>query len=126
MLLDRLYAQGSVISTTLQGLKVRNQVISNNIANAEVPGFRARRVDFEDSLIDALSGFPRCRNFDLSGVTPRVSFQNPDAFYRLDGSSVDIEVEMVHLYQNSMRFDTLVTSVMANSRRLSTVLQRSG
>ena len=139
MLLEQIGTQGRIIESALQGKLVRNHVISNNIANADVPGFRARRVSFEGSLLEALGDYPfdrkinlsgennpRNRRIDLSGVEPEVAFMFPPGFYRIDGNQVDVESEMVQLYQNSMKFDTLISSVIANSRRLSMVLQRGG
>lgn len=124
-LFNQLNAQGSVLRAALQGTAKRNEVIVNNIANADVVGFRASRVAFEDSLLDAIGNYPhpRHRNIDVSGVKPTVHLQNPGFFYRIDGNNVDIEVEMVKLYQNSMVFDTIVSSIMANSQRMRTIFQ---
>ena len=125
-LFNELNAQGSVLRAALVGTARRNEVISNNIANADVPGFRAMRVDFEDSLIEAIGRYPRPsnRNIDVSGFRPTVHLQNPGFHYRLDGNNVDIEVEMVRLFQNSMQFDTMVGSIMSNSQRLRTIFQQ--
>jgi flagellar basal-body rod protein FlgB len=35
--------------------QVRNNVITSNIANAETPGFQAKKMDFEDALTRALN-----------------------------------------------------------------------
>lgn len=125
-LFNQLTAQGSVLRAAMVGTAKRNEVIANNIANADVPGFRARQVHFEDSLLEAIGNYPhpRHRNIDTSGVRPTVHFQDPGFHYRIDGNNVDIEVEMVRLYQNSMRFETFVSSMQANSQRMSTVLQQ--
>ena len=125
-LFGQLNAQGSVLRAALRGTSLRNEVISNNIANADVPRFRARRVDFETSLKEAIGNYPhpRHRNLDLSGAEPTVHFQTPGFHYRIDGNDVDIEIEMVRLYQNSMKFETMVGSVMANSQRMRTVFQQ--
>lgn len=125
-LFTQLNAQGSVLRAALQGSAKRNSVIAHNIANADVPGFNARRVEFEQQLIDAIGHYPhpRHRNPDVSGVTPTVRYQNPHFYYRIDGNNVDIEVEMVKLYQNSMKFDTIVSSLTANSQMMRSVLQQ--
>lgn len=125
-LFNQLNAQGSILRTAMIGKAKRNEVIVNNIANADVPGFRARRVEFESALIEAIGHYPhpRHRNINVSGVSPTVHLQDPGFHYRIDGNNVDIEVEMVRLYQNSMKFDTIVSSVMANSQRIRTILQQ--
>ena len=124
-LFSELNAQGSVLRAALVGTAKRNEVIANNIANADVPGFRGRRVEFESALLEAIGDYPRSRNIDVSGVAPVVHFQNPNFHHRTDQNNIDIEVEMVMLYQNSMKYDTLISSVMANSQRMRTVLQQS-
>jgi len=126
-LFNQVNAQGGVLRAAMRGTALRNEIISNNIANNDVPGFRARQVDFEGTLRDALGEFPhnaRSRmNMNLDHVEPTVRYRNLGFHYRIDGNSVDIEVEMVKLYQNSMKFDTLVSSMMANSERMRNVLQ---
>ena len=124
-LFSQLNAQGSVLRAALRGTAKRNEVIVNNIANADVVGFQARRVAFEDSLIEAVGNYPHPRHRNLNvDIQPTVHLQNPGFFYRIDGNNVDIDVEMVKLYQNSMVFDTVISSVMANSQRMRTVLQQ--
>ncbi|MCL1989032.1 MAG: flagellar basal body rod protein FlgB [Firmicutes bacterium] len=123
-LFNELNAQGGILRTALTGVATRHSVISNNITNADVPGFTASRVEFESALAAAVENYPRSRNVDLSGVTPTVHFQNPSFNHRIDGNNVDIEVEMVNLYQNSMRFDTIVSALNANSQRMRTILQQ--
>ena len=131
-LFSQIYAQGSVLSAGLRGTAARNEIIVNNIANADVPGFRARALDFEDHLTNLLGNYPhprfraRFRGIEQSDFIPTVRYRNPGLFYRRDGNTVDIDIEMVNLYQNHMRFDTIVSSIMANSQRLRTVLERSG
>ena len=44
----------SVLATALDGLANRQNVIADNIANVDTPGFRATSVDFESSLAAAL------------------------------------------------------------------------
>ena len=45
-----------VIEYALNALELRSQTTANNVANAEVPGFRASRVSFEDQLRRAIDG----------------------------------------------------------------------
>ena len=127
-LFSQLNAQNGIMRAALRGHAERNSVIVNNIANADVPGFTARRVEFESSLRDAIGHYPhpRHRAVDLGDFNVTMHYQNPAFHYRIDGNNVDIEVEMVKLYQNSMQFDTIVSSMNANSERMRTVLQQSG
>ena len=50
-------AASTVLGTTLDGLSLRRDVIADNIANVDTPGFRASTVDFETALrASVLSG----------------------------------------------------------------------
>ncbi|MCL1997530.1 MAG: flagellar basal body rod protein FlgB [Turicibacter sp.] len=122
-LFSELTAHGGILRAALTGTAKRHEVISNNIANADVPGFVGSRVEFEEALIEAVGNYPRPSNrtVDVSGVVPTVHLQNPGFLNRLDGNHIDIETEMVRLYQNSMRFETIHSAIMANSQRMSTV-----
>ncbi len=89
----------------LDGAHRRQRVIAQNLANIETPGYRAKSVDFEDQLAEAINGQRAQR---ASGerpslqCRPTVGFRNTPA--RGDGNTVDIEVETVELAKNSLHY----------------------
>ena len=107
-----------VITKDLQGLARRMETSSQNIANANTPGYARREVSFEDQLRDVIEA-PRQlplsttaeRHFsnittDVSGVRPlegRVGHE----IYRLDGNNVDPETEMARLTQTRMSYQAM-------------------
>ena len=109
-LFGQLNTQGSVLRASMHGHAKRNEVISNNIANADVPGFRARRVEFEASLKQAVGHYPhpRHRHLELSGVGPTIHYQNPGLHYRIDGNNVDIDHENLQMSKQKLLYDFLV------------------
>jgi flagellar basal-body rod protein FlgB len=125
MIFDSLYFQNTVIGTAMQAAVLRNEVIANNIANADTPGFKKSRVEFEDSLQKALDKIERTGVKDLeglSGVDMRPVVMH-DAFnYRVDGNNVDMESEMSGLYQNAARYDALASMAINNNRRVNLVI----
>lgn len=98
---------------------LRNQVISNNIANAETPGFKSSSVEFESvfaAALDDTSGFDNkitrdkhisFSNTDPDGVVPTV-VKNSGTDMRMDGNNVDIDYENVELAKNTLYYNTLV------------------
>ena len=42
------------LATSLNFRKLRQDVIASNIANADTPGYKARRIEFEEALARAL------------------------------------------------------------------------
>ena len=124
MLTQALNRQNAVLGVALQGLSARNDAIMNNIANADVPGFTARRVEFESRLADAVDRWQATGSLDLSRTGAATRYQEGNHFFRMDRSNVDMEREMVALFSNAVRYDVMVNSVMHNSRMIGVVLGR--
>ena len=122
MIFDAIYRQGNILGSALQAATVRNDVITNNIANAEVPGYKAKTIDFEKSLTDAVNNFKRTGVLDLSNAKPFVRYLHPSFNYRIDQNNVDVELEMISLYENSIKFEAMVNCVQRNSARLNLAL----
>lgn len=118
MIFEKMYTQNDILGAALHAASVRNDVINNNIANNDVPGFKSKTVDFEESLIKAVERQKRTGKLDLSDAKPSVRFINENHSYRIDENNVDIETEMVNLYQNSVRYETMINGVLNNSKRL--------
>ena len=121
MLLDGVLTQNRVLETAMQAQSVRRDVVLNNIANVDTPGYKRKVVAFEESLKDSLRRARPGEKLDLSEVRTSIRQINKDLKYRLDGNNVDIEVEMIDLYETAVRYDVLANSVMNNYRRINLV-----
>lgn len=99
--------------------QLRQSVTSANVANAETPGYTAKKVDFEEALsravdIEGMRGmnasepghFPT-GDGGLSQVRADV-YDNPDANINPDGNTVDLEREMSTLAENSIMYKAAV------------------
>lgn len=89
----------------LDGMKARMDVHANNLANANTPGFRSARVDFESSLKQALTS----RRPDLDRApAPRITnaMGLPDPY----GNTVSLETEMTELMKANLMQRTLVNA----------------
>ena len=122
MIFDSLYFQNAVIGSAMRASVFRNEVISHNIANADTPGFKKSRVEFEGSLQKALDKIRRTGVKDLSGVGMRAVTMHETFNYRIDENNVDMETEMADLYRNAARYDALTSMVVNNNRRYNLVL----
>ena len=122
MVLDNLFRQNTILGSAAKTATLRNEIITNNLANSDVPKFKAKAVDFEDSLIKALDKFKKTRELDMSDVRATVRHTNENYDYRIDKNNVDVDMEMVNLYQNSVKFDTLINCMQRNSARLTLAL----
>lgn len=100
----------SVLDTTqlaltraISGATLRGTVLSNNIANADTPGFQPSDVDFHSALAGALDSGSKALQ-DLS-FEPE---QGPPLALRADGNGVDAEAESAKLAENGLELSALV------------------
>ena len=94
------------LHTALNGLSQRQEVIADNIANVDTPGFRARSVEFETSLRDAIdSGSFEPDNGSVAGVVAtEVPTQTPVG---ADGNNVDLRKETIAAMQTQYSYQIL-------------------
>ncbi len=128
-----IFSSTKYLEKGLDASWLRNQVISNNIANAETPNFKSSRVEFEDVFAAALddgNGFDnkmtREKHIDFStpdpgDVVPTV-YQNSDTTMRMDGNNVDIDYENVELAKNTLYYNTLVEKLNSEFSMLRTAI----
>ena len=114
-----------MMRAALDGLAMRQQVTSHNIANAETPGFKASRVSFEDQLQRVLgpggrldgrpAGLQLVRtqptHFTAEGqmgetLAPRVE-RISNTVGRNDQNNVDIDQQMVILADTAIHYQAL-------------------
>jgi len=122
MRIENMFNFTNIVGTAMQGAVARDGVIANNIANVDTPGFKRGVVRFEDTLASAVADFRNTGSLDLSQVQPRIHLQYDWLNYRIDENNVDIEFEMVELYQNSMRFDVMTSGIISYYRILNMVI----
>jgi flagellar basal-body rod protein FlgB len=114
------------LATSLQLRQVRHNVTSANIANAETPGYHAKKVEFEGALARALDmdGLGKLStshgdHYSVGGkptVDPGI-YENPDVAMNNDGNTVDLEKEMSALAENSILYKSalqLINKKMAS------------
>jgi flagellar basal-body rod protein FlgB len=93
-----------VVQKAMQGASLEQQVLSNNLANANTPGFKRSDVDFQSALASAVS------SADPSAALDNMSFtQQTDSTTAMtaDGNNVDLEREMSGLTSNAVEYETL-------------------
>ena len=110
---------------------MRENVITNNIANIDTPGYKRQDVDFESVLQKALGKTKyssldkkvRELNQDL-GKPPTTSYTDAANYsYRLDRNNVDENTENAELASESLRYQLLTTAITNNFSRMQTVLK---
>lgn len=107
----------------------RNEVISNNLANIDTPGYKRQDVDFESVLREAL-GMNRCEDMDhkVAGLrhkdlSARIYTDHSNFSYRIDGNNVDVDNENAMLAENQLRYQGLITCINQEFTNLRTAMQ---
>ena len=110
---------------------MRENVITNNIANIDTPGYKRQDVDFESVLQKALGKTKyssldkkvRELNQDLGKLTTTSYTDAANYSYRLDRNNVDESTENAELASESLRYQLLTTAITNNFSRMQTVLK---
>jgi flagellar basal-body rod protein FlgB len=118
-----------LLKSALDASSLRQQVISNNIANAETPGYKGKQVVFEDILKQHLSNQttfvgnrtdPRHIVIGNSSDIPTAkTVENTDTVIQNNGNNVDIDAEMTNMGKNSLWYYTLTQELNSEFQQLS-------
>lgn len=132
MITSGVYDYVNVLGVAADGAWRRNEVIANNIANANTPNYKRKDVSFETELKHALKSSKYVSldsrvqelNENLSRIRPRTYVDSSAAFsYRLDGNNVDIDTENVELASNQIKYNGIVASLNNEFANLKAVIK---
>lgn len=123
----------NVLNKAADASYLRNQLISNNIANNDTPNYKRKELKFEEYLEkelmkDRYNGGDldkRVANLNLSNLKASVYTDVEELSYRLDGNNVNIETENAHLAENQIRYYALLDSMTQEFTRIESVLKKS-
>lgn len=118
----------------------KRKVLSDNIANADVPHFKRSEVVFESAMKRAFESekierekavptkitndkhIPFFKPLDYREVKPKVNVDYLTSM-RPDGNNVDIEKEIVESNQNQMTYNLMIERLNQNNRLLNIVMR---
>lgn len=107
------------LTTALNFREMRQELITSNVANANTPGFKAKKLDFEEALARALDvdgnmgmNATDGRHYNVgsggfNNLQPEI-YDNPNGVVSEDGNTVDVEAEMASMAENKLMYDALV------------------
>ncbi|MBB6636695.1 flagellar basal body rod protein FlgB [Cohnella thailandensis] len=120
----------------LKAASLRQQVISNNVANVDTPGFKRSDVVFEELLEQAMNsadigGFTGTRTDDRHYVIGNSSGSQPSARIVTDESTVfnnsknnvDIDREMALIAENQLRYNLFIQQVSHEVKMMRTAIK---
>jgi len=121
----------NVMDKALDASWLRNNALSNNIANVDTPGYKRQEVAFESELEKALKKNSAAEmdsrvnelNQKLNRLNPRSYTDYAGYSYRLDGNNVDIDNENVYLAENQIKYQGLMACVNQEFQNLQVVMK---
>jgi flagellar basal-body rod protein FlgB len=124
------------LGTALNGLALRQQVISRNLANVDTPGYEAQGVTFETALQNAQSSTASVPAVPLSVTKPAhlVGVVTPPrdpvgvelrqgGTKRADGNNVDVDVELTQMAETGIRYQALSQLLTKKYQNLRSIIQ---
>lgn len=124
-----IYSYINVLDKAADASWLRNELISNNIANQDTPGYKRQDVDFESQLTQALKNQKytsidaKVKNVELSRLNGRIYTDYGDFSYRLDENNVDPEQEQVELASNQLRYQGLIQAMNKEFANIKSVIK---
>ena len=131
MFTSNVFDYTNILDKAADASWMRENVITNNIANIDTPGYKRQDVDFESVLQKALGKTKyssldkkvRELNQDLGKLTTTSYTDAANYSYRLDRNNVDENTENAELASESLRYQLLTTAITNNFSRMQTVLK---
>jgi flagellar basal-body rod protein FlgB len=111
------------LERALSGAGQRQQILANNLANADTPGFKRTDLDFHSQLATALAGTNSTAQ--LSSL-PFTTQTDTSSSMQADGNNVDVDTEMSKLSQNALDYQSLVAIANARLKMLSIAIGQGG
>lgn len=126
-----LFNDVNLLQKGLDAAQLRQDVIANNIANVDTPGFKASHVEFETLMQQALSEDddtfvgkrtnPKHIAIGSADSPEEVQarvVQDSDSTMRMDENNVDVDAQMVEMIKNSVYYNTLTLKLSNQLDRL--------
>jgi flagellar basal-body rod protein FlgB len=127
-----------LVHRAMDARSMRQDIIANNLANAEVPGFKRSDLSFESELKRALesgqqkptleltltnpSHIANWQERDYRDVTPRQTLDFTSSSQN-NGNNVDMEQEVMNYVQNLLMYSLLAQAETFEFSQINTVLR---
>ena len=126
-----IFGYVNVLKSAADASWLREEVLSNNIANVDTPNYKRQDVEFKTYLNSAIeqSGKPKAtltqkiNNVDLSNIKTRTYTDNSALSNRIDGNNVDLSTENVELAAEQINYNALIDSMNNEFSRFKAVLK---
>ncbi len=131
MIFSNAYNYVNVLEKAADAAWTRNEVLSNNIANATTPNYKRQDVSFETYLLEELTSGStkslrdKVDDVDISNLRTTIYTDYSELSYRLDGNNVDQDTENVELASNQLKYQALIESINYEFNMIKAALSRN-
>lgn len=107
----------------------RENLITNNIANVDTPGYKRKDIDFQTVLRNELghgdyeSLDQKINTADIQGLRAKIFTDYANYSYRIDDNNVDIDTEQVELASEQLKYQALTLSLTSEFNRMKDVIK---
>lgn len=103
----------AALEKSFSALWQKQQLIANNIANEDTPGYKAKRISFESLLQKEINDIRNARHMTseqkataIGHVRTRV-YDDPSISIRADGNNVDIVAEQIEFARTQEQYNAV-------------------
>lgn len=126
-LFDNIELMGKLLDVKAK----RHELISNNLANVDTPGYKRSDIAFEEILKSKLDqrilplSITNDKHINLVSkaeeIEPQI-YKQQDYVIRNDENNVDVDREMVELLKNNLSYDIISEQLQTNLKLLQTAI----
>ena len=130
MINSNAYNYINVLTKAADASWTRNEIITNNLANVDTPGYKRKDVSFQNYLLqeltsgDSTSLRTRINDVEVGNLNATVYTDFSELSYRLDGNNVDIDTENVEFASNQLYYQTVLDTINHQFSMLKAAMQK--
>jgi flagellar basal-body rod protein FlgB len=101
-----------IAQKSLDALWLRQQAISNNIANADTPGYRSKSVEFENILTNKLNSLGSNENINdaVQTIDPQIVEDDTTA-PNANNNNVNIDSQNIELVRTQLQYEYMTKMI---------------
>ena len=113
-----------LLAEMIQGTALRHRVLAGNLANVETPGYQAQDVSFSVALEEA--GRAAAGGRSVPSRVQSIVTADAEAPIRRDGSTVDLDRQMVRLSQNTQWHNAMLQILASRFTQMKSAIKGQG
>jgi len=103
-----------VLEKVMDIASYRRKLLASNIANADTPGYRAKDISFRKEVIRAMEQIDRGQRAEQLYQV----YETVNTMPNRDGNTVNVDIEMAKIAENSLTYNTAVQLYSRKARML--------